>query len=73
MIRLHKLNGSEVIINVDLLESIESVPDTKIILTTGNQYIVKETSEEIIKKVIEYKAKIELEKENQKQEILNQR
>lgn len=71
MIKLHKLNGSEVVINVDLLESIESVPDTKIILTTGNQYIVKETSEEIIKKVIEYKAKIELEKEKQK--IFNQR
>lgn len=66
MIKLHKLNGGEIIINLDLIESIENVPDTKIILTTGNQYIVKETSEEIIQKIVEYKAKIEIEKEKQK-------
>jgi flagellar protein FlbD len=62
MIKLHKLNGDEVVINAELIESIESVPDTKIILTTGNQYIVKETPEEVIQKIVEYKSKIELKK-----------
>jgi flagellar protein FlbD len=62
MIKLHKLNGDVVVINAELIESIESVPDTKIILTTGNQYIVKETPEEVIQKIVEYKSKIELKK-----------
>lgn len=66
MIKLHKLNSAEVIINAELIESIEATPDTKIILTTGNQYIVKETPQEVLKKILEYRAKIELEKEEQK-------
>lgn len=69
MIKLHKLNGTEISINIDLIESIESIPETKIILTTGNQYIVKETIDEIHKKIVEYKAKIELEKEELKQKL----
>jgi flagellar protein FlbD len=66
MIKLHKLNGVEVVINAEFIESIESIPETRIILTTGNQFIVKETVEEVIKKVVEYKAQIELQKENLK-------
>ncbi|MEN3013391.1 MAG: flagellar FlbD family protein [Endomicrobiia bacterium] len=64
MIKLHKLNGQEILINLDLIESIESIPETKIILTTGNQYIVKESIDDIIKKISEYKAQIEIIKEN---------
>ncbi len=70
MIKLHKLNSTEIIVNAELIESIESTPDTKIILTTGNQYIVKETPQEIVQKILEYKAKIELEKEEQKKHLL---
>lgn len=66
MIKLHKLNGVEVVINAEFIENIESIPDTKIILTTGNQFIVKETVEEVIQKVIEYKAQVELQKEELK-------
>jgi len=66
MIKLHKLNGVEVVINAEFIESIESIPETRIILTTGNQFIVKETVEEVIKKVVEYKAQVELQKENLK-------
>lgn len=66
MIKLHKLNGSEIIINAEFIESVESTPDTKIILTTGNQYIVKESVEEVIQKIVEYKAIVELEKDKKK-------
>ncbi len=58
MIKLHRLNGHEVIINAELIESIEAMPDTKITLISNNQYIVKETSDEVVEKVIEYKRKI---------------
>jgi len=66
MIKLHKLNDVEVVINAEFIESIEAIPETKIILNTGNQFIVKETIEEVIQKVVEYKAQVELQKENLK-------
>jgi flagellar protein FlbD len=72
MIKLHKLNGTEISINSDLVEQIESIPDTKIILTTGNQIIVKETIEEIRKKIIDYKAEIEIEKDK-KQKLITEK
>lgn len=64
MIKLHKLNGQEIVINLDMIEIIESIPETRIVLTTGNQYLVKETIDEIIEKVSEYKAHIEIIKDN---------
>lgn len=69
MIKLHKLNGTEININAELIEQIEAVPDTKIILTTGNQFVVKETIDEIKKKIIDYKSDIEIEKEK-KQKLI---
>ncbi|HOQ80409.1 MAG TPA: flagellar FlbD family protein, partial [Candidatus Cloacimonadota bacterium] len=50
MIRLTKINGQEIYINNDLMEFIESTPDTIISLTTGKKLIVKETIEEVIEK-----------------------
>ena len=47
MIKLHRLNGSSLVINALLIERIESAPDTIIRLTTGNQYVVKETADEV--------------------------
>ncbi|MBU2567529.1 MAG: flagellar FlbD family protein [Elusimicrobia bacterium] len=58
MIKLHRLNGAEMVINAELIESIDAVPDTKIILTTGNQFIVKEKVQEVIEKVQEYKRQV---------------
>ncbi len=66
MIKLHKLNGVEIVINAEFIECIETIPETKIVLTNGNQYIVKETVEEVIQEIVKYKAQIELEKENLK-------
>jgi flagellar protein FlbD len=57
MVKLTKINGQEFYINSDLMEYIESTPDTIITLTTGKKIIVIETAEEIIEKVIEYKSK----------------
>lgn len=58
MIKLHRLNGTEVVINAELIETIESIPNTKIILSTGNQFIVQETVEDVIEKIKEYKGDI---------------
>jgi len=58
MIYLKRMNNKEFILNVDLIELIEETPDTVITLINGHKMIVKESSEEIIKKAIEYKRKI---------------
>lgn len=58
MIIVTLLNNKSIVINANLIETIENVPDTKISLTTGKFYLVLETRLEIIKKVIEYKQKI---------------
>jgi len=58
MIVLHKLNDTEIIINAELIESIEICGNTVVNLVTGNRYIVKETKEEIVSKFIDYKKKV---------------
>ena len=58
MIEVTRLNGTTVLINSDLIETVEETPDTVITLTTGTKYVVKESCEEIVNKVIEYKRKI---------------
>ena len=50
--------GKIVVINAELIEYIEEIPDTIIILSTGKKFIVKEKKEEIINLVIEYKKSI---------------
>ncbi len=42
MIKVTKLNGRELVVNADLIEFIESTPDTLISLTTGRKIMVLE-------------------------------
>ena len=54
MIQLTRLNGKTFSFNALYIETVESFPDTTITLTTGRKYIVKETEEEVRKKVTNY-------------------
>lgn len=58
MIKLHRLNGAEVIINAELIETVEGEKNTVIVLTSGNKFLVKENIDEVISAVIDYKRKI---------------
>ena len=62
MIRLCKLNGTEVVVNAELIESVEAAPDTVINLATGNRYLVKDSVDEVVAKVIEYRKQVYAEK-----------
>jgi flagellar protein FlbD len=55
MIRVTRLNGQAIVINADLIEFVEEIPDTIVSLTTGKKLMVKENSDEITDKVIGYK------------------
>lgn len=58
MIMLTKLNDTKIVLNCAQIESVELIPESKILLTNGKFYIVKEGAEEIIRKTIEYNGKI---------------
>ncbi len=59
MITLHRLNGSEFILNSHHIETIEETPDTVITLTNEKKYLVKESAQEVIKRVVEFKRKVQ--------------
>ena len=58
MIKLKRLNGSEILINSDIIECVEEIPDTTITLVTGNKYIVKEKFDEILAKLVCFRKQI---------------
>ncbi|AXU26245.1 flagellar family protein [Clostridioides difficile CD149] len=58
MIRVTDLNGRRYILNSELIVRIDSVPESRILLTTGEKNLVKESVDEIVDKVIKYKRKI---------------
>ena len=61
MITVHKLNGTPLVINAELIETLESGPETVVALATGNRLVVRESAEEITQKVVEYRRKIHAE------------
>ena len=58
MIIVKKINGQEMVVNSDLIETIEFMPHAVLSLTTGEKLILDETREELLKKIIEYKRSI---------------
>ena len=55
MIRLTRLNQSEVVVNAEMIEFIEAIPDTIVSLMSGKKLMVSEPVDLVIERVIEYK------------------
>jgi flagellar protein FlbD len=51
-----RLNGSQFSVNPDLLQRIDSTPDTVLTLFDGTRYLVLEPMDEVIERIIEYRA-----------------
>ena len=47
LIELTKLNDDRILINSDLIEVVETTPDTVVTLNTGRKLIVRESRQEI--------------------------
>lgn len=58
MIHLTRLNHLPLVLNADLIESIEVTPDTLISLTTGQKLVVLEPAEEVVARVLEFRRRI---------------
>ncbi|MHC5024374.1 MAG: flagellar FlbD family protein [Planctomycetota bacterium] len=54
MITVTRLNGKPIVINADLIRSVESNPDTTITLINGDHIIVQESMTEVVDRAIEY-------------------
>lgn len=55
MIRLTRINHRPLVVNSDLIEHVESTPDTVISMTTGQKFVVLESAEEVIDRVIQFR------------------
>jgi flagellar protein FlbD len=53
--KLSKAGDEKFVINADLIEFVESIPDTLICTTTGKKMLVKETVDEVVEKVVAYR------------------
>ncbi|HUA64065.1 MAG TPA: flagellar FlbD family protein [Verrucomicrobiae bacterium] len=58
MITVTRLNHSQIVLNSDLIEQIEPTPDTVISLTTGQRIIVRESTEEILQRIVDFRRSI---------------
>lgn len=58
MIQLTRLNHASLIVNCELIEHIESTPDTVLSMTSGQRITVLEPAEEVVRRVVEYRRRI---------------
>lgn len=59
MIRLTKRNGDQFLVNHMQIERIETIPESKIVMMNHDYYLVRESADEIIDKIITYNAKVQ--------------
>jgi flagellar protein FlbD len=55
LIRLTRINHVPLVVNADLIEHVETTPDTVISLTNGQKFMVLESPEEVISRVIDFR------------------
>lgn len=60
MIKVTRLRASEpeLVINAELIETVEATPDTVITLTTAHKIIVQESVDQVVRLVVAYKRSI---------------
>jgi len=58
MIKLTRLNNQPLVVNSDLIKCVENSPDTVLTLVTGEKIIVRETTEQVLERVIAFRRAI---------------
>ena len=58
MITLTRLNGQRFAVNSDLLERIDSAPDTVLTLIDGTKYLVVESLDAVVDQIREFRAAV---------------
>jgi flagellar protein FlbD len=55
MIQLTRLNSNPLAVNSDLIKFVEQAPDTVITLVTGEKIVVRESAQEVLNRVVEFR------------------
>lgn len=58
MISVTRFDHTVVVVNAELIATVERTPDTLITLTNGHMLVVTESVDEIVARVIEYRRQI---------------
>jgi flagellar protein FlbD len=58
MIHLTRLNHSPFVLNADLIETIETTPDTVITLLNSQKVVVREPLGEVLNRIVAYRNRI---------------
>lgn len=58
MILLTRLDGREVVVNSDLIVTVERTPDTVVALTTGDRLMVRESVEDVVERVVAFRYRV---------------
>lgn len=58
MIKLSTLDKREIFLNPELIEQLESVPETVVTLTNGKKLLVAEPAEAVVERVMQYRRQI---------------
>jgi flagellar protein FlbD len=54
VIELTRLNGERFILNAELIQYVETLPDTYVTLTGGERLVVQESMDEVVARAVEY-------------------
>jgi flagellar protein FlbD len=54
MIKVTRLNDATLMINVDMIQSLQAIPETVITFTNNDKIMVKEPLEEVSQRIVEY-------------------
>ena len=55
MIRVTRLDHSQFYVNAEFIQSVESTPDTHIVLFNGHSYVVTERDTEVVERIMQYR------------------
>jgi len=58
MVQLTRLNNQTFMVNSDLIKFVERSPDTVITLVTGEKIVVRDTVEQVLERVVEFRRSI---------------
>jgi flagellar protein FlbD len=58
MIQLTRLNNARLAVNCDLIKYVEEAPDTVITLLNGEKLVVRETTEQVIERVRDFRRSV---------------
>jgi flagellar protein FlbD len=69
VILVHRLRGEPLFVNADLIETIESTPDTALVLVDGRRILVDEDARVVVERVVAFRASLLVAADQQRAQV----